>query len=157
MTQSQVEAVIEPFTVEGKPLKDARPLVIADSDQLQQVCINLCVNAIQAMPDGGRLRVGTHALVRRRPGLESAAAHRYVVLEVEDTGVGIPPDDRERIFEPFYSTKSPAGGDGRQGGTGLGLAICRRLANALGGRITLQSNLGQGSTFTLAIPVEAEQ
>ena len=78
-----------------------------------------------------------------------------VSVSVSDTGIGIAPEHHERIFEDFRQVDdSPS----RQyGGTGLGLAICRRLATSLGGRITLRSNLGQGSTFTLTIPLEPPQ
>jgi signal transduction histidine kinase len=74
---------------------------------------------------------------------------------VADSGIGIAPEHHDKIFEDFRQVDdSPS----RQyGGTGLGLAICRRLASALGGRITVQSNVGEGSTFTLTIPVEAPQ
>src|SRR5919106_1249822 len=80
---------------------------------------------------------------------------RTASIAVSDTGIGIAPENHEKIFEDFRQVDdSPS----RQyGGTGLGLAICRRLANALGGRISLQSNLGAGSTFTLTIPTEAPQ
>jgi len=71
-----------------------------------------------------------------------------LTISVRDDGVGIAADDVARIFEPFYTTK------GRGKGTGLGLAICRELAIALGGRITVESAPGHGSTFTLALPVE---
>ncbi|HEX6362539.1 MAG TPA: ATP-binding protein, partial [Albitalea sp.] len=87
--------------------------------------------------------------------VDYAPAERVATIAVSDTGIGIAPEHHERIFEDFRQVDdSPS----RQyGGTGLGLAICRRLATALGGRITLHSNLGQGSTFTLTIPVEAER
>jgi signal transduction histidine kinase len=139
MAQHQIEAAVEPFVAgpdEGAP---TAPLVIADPDQVQQVCMNLCVNAIQAMPDGGRLRVRTRGIVRRRPGLESAAPGRYVVIEVEDTGIGIPPEDRERIFEPFYSTKPPSPTGSDQGGTGLGLAVSVGIVKDHDGWIEIES------------------
>jgi signal transduction histidine kinase len=112
-------------------------LVEADADQLQQVCINLCMNALQAMPSGGRLWVRIGSEVRRRPGLEAAAPGAFVVLEVEDTGVGIDPAVRARVFEPFYSTKE--GGAGDAGGTGLGLAVSVGIVKDHEGWIDIES------------------
>ena len=109
--------------------------------QIQQVLLNLLINARQAMPQGGtvRLRLGVDATGRR------------VELSVNDTGVGIAPADLRRIFEPFYSTKTAADAAG-QGGTGLGLAVCRDIVEAHHGRLRAESRLGQGSTFTLILP-----
>jgi signal transduction histidine kinase len=109
--------------------------------QIQQVLLNLLINARQAMPDGGTVRV--------RLGLD--AAGRRVELSVADTGVGIAPADLRRIFEPFYSTKTSPDAAG-QGGTGLGLAVCRDIVEAHHGRLRAESRLGQGSTFTLILP-----
>jgi signal transduction histidine kinase len=109
--------------------------------QIQQVLLNLLINARQAMPDGGTVRV--------RLGLD--AAGRRVELSVADTGVGIAPGDLRRIFEPFYSTKTSPDAAG-QGGTGLGLAVCRDIVEAHHGRLRAESRLGQGSTFTLILP-----
>ena len=83
------------------------------------------------------------------------AGERVIVISVTDTGIGIAPEHHEKIFEDFRQVDdSPS----RQyGGTGLGLAICRRLAHALGGRITLDSQVGAGSTFILTIPADAPQ
>jgi signal transduction histidine kinase len=109
--------------------------------QIQQVLLNLLINARQAMPEGGTVRV--------RLGLD--AARRRAELSVADTGVGIAPGDLRRIFEPFYSTKSSPDAAG-QGGTGLGLAVCRDIVEAHHGRLRAESRLGQGSTFTLILP-----
>lgn len=144
---SRVEARLDAHRTEaaGAPVL---PIVIADADQLQQVCLNLCLNAIQAMPKGGTLSLQTRALVRRRPGLESAAPLRFVVLDIADTGVGIPAEDRERIFEPFYSTKS--GGD--QGGTGLGLAVSVGIIKDHDGWIEIDDRPGGGTVFRVFLP-----
>ena len=97
-----------------------RPRCPGDPDQIQQVCLNLVTNAIQAMPNGGTLRVTTERVVRRKGGLDLAPPAEYVVLTVADTGPGIPAADRDKIFEPFFTTK-----DAGQG-TGLGLAVGTR-------------------------------
>ncbi len=109
--------------------------------QIQQVLLNLLINARQAMPEGGTVRV--------RLGLD--ATGRRAELSVADTGVGIAPSDLRRIFEPFYSTKTSPDAAG-QGGTGLGLAVCRDIVEAHHGRLRAESRLGQGSTFTLILP-----
>ncbi len=109
--------------------------------QIQQVLLNLLINARQAMPEGGQVRL--------RLGLD--ATGRLAELSVTDTGVGIAPADLGRIFEPFYSTKS-APDDSGQGGTGLGLAVCRDIIEAHHGRLRAESRLGQGSTFTIILP-----
>lgn len=109
--------------------------------QIQQVLLNLLINARQAMPDGGLMRV--------RLGLDPTG--RRAELSVSDTGVGIAPSDLRRIFEPFYSTKTSPDAAG-QGGTGLGLAVCRDIVEAHHGRLRAESRLGQGSTFTLILP-----
>jgi two-component system sensor histidine kinase HydH len=108
-----------------------------DPSLVRHVLTNFISNAVDAMAQGGRLTVRA-----RRVGDRLA-------LSVADTGPGIGPEERKRIFEPFYSTK-PKGK-----GTGLGLAICREIASALKGRIELESAPGQGSTFTLLIPAPA--
>jgi signal transduction histidine kinase len=117
------------------------PKARVEPAQIQQVLINLLINARQAMPQGGlvRLRVAT------------AAAGRRVEISVSDTGVGIAPEDLRRIFEPFYSTKKAPDSAG-QGGTGLGLAVCRDIVEAHHGRIRAESRPGQGSTFTIILP-----
>ncbi|HTJ46760.1 MAG TPA: ATP-binding protein [Kofleriaceae bacterium] len=107
------------------------PRIAGDADRLQQVLLNLLLNAIQAMPDGGTLRVETFARTRRRPGLELAPEQSYVCVEVTDSGVGIPEDKRDKIFEPFYTTKEG------QGGTGLGLAVCSGIVKEHDGWIEI--------------------
>jgi signal transduction histidine kinase len=125
-------------------------VVTGDADQLQQVILNLCLNAIQAMPDGGQLELHTLLQVRRRPGLDAAAPGRFVVLEVADNGAGIPPEDIERIFEPFYSTKSPSNTD--QGGTGLGLSVSVGIVKDHDGWIECESEPGEGTIFRVFLP-----
>lgn len=117
------------------------PLVRGDVYTLQEVLFNLCLNAIQAMPDGGVLKLRTLALGPRddfNPG--------DVAIEVSDTGVGIPRGNLERIFEPFFTTRADSGG------TGLGLGLCRMLISEMDGRIQVRSELSQGTTFTVVLP-----
>jgi signal transduction histidine kinase len=109
--------------------------------QIQQVLLNLLINARQAMPGGGNVRV--------RLGLD--ATGRRAEISVADSGVGIAPADLRRIFEPFFSTKTEPDAAG-QGGTGLGLAVCRDIVEAHHGRLRAESRLGQGSTFTIILP-----
>jgi signal transduction histidine kinase len=120
---------------------NGQPTARVHPAQIQQVLLNLLINARQAMPEGGTVRV--------RLGLD--AAGRRAELSVNDTGVGIAPGDLRRIFEPFYSTKTSPDAAG-QGGTGLGLAVCRDIVEAHHGRLRAESRLGQGSTFTLILP-----
>jgi len=117
------------------------PYARVNPAQIQQVLLNLLINARQAMPNGG--------MVRLRLGLD--ASGRLAELSVADTGVGIAPSDLRRIFEPFYSTKTEPDAAG-QGGTGLGLAVCRDIVEAHHGRVRAESRLGQGSTFTIILP-----
>jgi two-component system, cell cycle sensor histidine kinase and response regulator CckA len=122
----QVEFVTE--------LSPELPSVTADRVQLEQVILNLSVNARDAMPEGGRLCVAT--------GLEDGLA----VLRVSDTGVGMGPEVRSHIFEPFFTTKEPGKG------TGLGLATVYGIVEQSGGAIDVQSAPGEGSTFTVRLP-----
>jgi signal transduction histidine kinase len=109
-------------------------MVSADPDQVKQVLWNLGLNAIQAMPGGGRL---TFAIRRH----VSDNGTRWAAVELTDTGRGISPGEVDRIFDPFYTTKP--------GGTGLGLAIARKIIDNLGGRIEVVSREGDGATFKI--------
>jgi signal transduction histidine kinase len=158
LAQAGVEAVVRPFLREPAPAGDdvppvpERAEVVGDPDQLQQVCLNLCLNAVQAMHEGGRLTVGLRGLVRRRPGLDAAPMGRFVVLSVIDTGIGIPEADRERIFEPFYSTKTPSEGD--PAGTGLGLAVSNGIVKDHDGWIEIDAPAAGGTAFHVFLPSE---
>jgi signal transduction histidine kinase len=114
------------------------PKLFAVRDQLHQVLLNLVMNAIHATPPGGRVSVSTS------PGEGSEGPE--AVLEVNDTGAGIPPDDLERIFDPFFTTKDP------DQGTGLGLMICHRIVTDHGGTIEVMSRVGEGSRFRVRLP-----
>ncbi len=122
------------------------PAIEADASQLDQVLVNLAVNARDAMPRGGRLTIRTRGVVldaaeAARLGLPEAGA--YATIAVEDTGTGMSPEVQARVFEPFFTTKGP----GR--GTGLGLATCFGIVRQHGGAIALRSQVGTGTTFTL--------
>lgn len=118
-----------------------QPWAVLNANQIQQVLLNLIVNARQAMNGGGRLFI----TVRRNS--EAAMAE----ISVRDTGSGIPQEKLRQIFEPFYTTKT-ADAQG-QGGTGLGLALCREIVEAHKGRIRVESTVGRGTTFTLKFPL----
>jgi signal transduction histidine kinase len=114
------------------------PQVSADADQLQQVFLNLLLNARDAMPEGGELRISTRHDARASE----------VVCEIADTGAGIAPEHLAHVFDPFYTTK-PTGR-----GTGLGLAVCYGIITAHNGRIELAPNDGQGTRVIVALPTQ---
>jgi PAS domain S-box-containing protein len=116
----------------------ARPrLVCADSSQLQQVLVNLLINACHAMPEGGQLLLETDYL-------PDAAGGGEVVVRIRDSGIGIAPENLPRVFEPFFTTKGRYGESPRPG-AGLGLSVSRGLIQAQGGSISLQSQIGVGT------------
>ena len=112
-----------------------------DCRTIQQVLINLIVNGIQAMPNGGRLFIR---------GFESPDANS-VCIQVQDTGTGISREDLPKIFDPFFSTKEVGHG------TGLGLSVSSRIVKRHGGRIDVESEPGKGSTFTIFLPIHSGQ
>ncbi|MCC6737531.1 MAG: PAS domain S-box protein [Planctomycetia bacterium] len=123
--------------------------VEADPGQLERVVMNLCVNARDAMPDGGRLVIRTENTMVEAgssSGAAEAGSVRYVTLVVSDVGHGMPPDVKSRIFEPFFSTKQQGAG------TGLGLATVYGVVKQHGGFIQVESQPGQGSTFRISLP-----
>ncbi len=127
-----------------------RPMIVhADPTRLQQVFLNICLNARDAMPQGGRLSIEAH-----RTALEPEDAQRhtgmagdYFVVNIRDDGIGIEPDIINRIFDPFFTTK-PVGA-----GTGLGLAVAYGIVERHGGWIDVESEVGVGTTFTVHLPV----
>ena len=150
-------------------VEDGLPALQVDAGQIRQVLMNLIRNAAEAMPSGGTIRLVVRAVAangempegQRRKGIEkkndegtgvfapqhpsAPAALRFVEVAVTDAGVGIPADDLERVFEPFFTNK--------EGGTGLGLAISRQIATDHGGTLTCESVPGSGATFRLRLPV----
>jgi signal transduction histidine kinase len=127
-------------------LDEAIPLMRQDPGKVRQILYNLLSNAIKFTPEGGMVT------------LRARTEGRYVVLAVEDTGIGIADEDRETVFEKFRQAKVPGQEDNvltrEHQGTGLGLSIVRELTRLLGGEIHLKSQLGQGSTFTIRIPLQ---
>lgn len=113
------------------------PRIRVDGDQIRQVALNLMLNAGAAMPEGGRLVVGT-----------ASGDDGWVQLSFQDSGSGIPPENLEKIFEPFFTTKTR--------GTGLGLAITRTIVEQHGGRIAVASEVGEGTTVTVSLPAHRE-
>ena len=105
-----------------------------DPDRINQVLLNLYLNAIDSMENGGELKVE----------ISSDAPHRDVVIQVSDTGDGISRENLSKIFEPYFTTKST--------GTGLGLAIAHNIIEAMGGKITVESDKEMGTTFSIRVP-----
>jgi signal transduction histidine kinase len=144
---TDVEAIIErtislvqPHAAKNKvettiQLAAQLPQMYADPQQLQQVLLNLSLNAVDAMPNGGTLSIGA-----------SFDAAEGIVVTVADTGSGIDPEVLPRIFQPFFTSK-------KRRGLGLGLPICDRIVKAHGGRITVESRRGHGTTFKIYLPL----
>jgi len=127
------------ITVE-KHFQPAPPAMV-NGNQIQQVLLNMLINARQAMPSGGRVVLK----------LYYDAESDTVDLVIRDYGCGIPPDKLPHIFEPFFTTKSGPDASGK-GGTGLGLSMCREIIEAHRGRIRVESTVGRGTAFTLKLP-----
>jgi signal transduction histidine kinase len=119
---------------------EGRPQAPVVQGQIEQILLNLIINARQAMPRGGWLRIA----VSENPRTQ------MVEIRIADTGTGIPPDQLRLIFEPFYTTKEPD--EHGHGGNGLGLSVCRQIIEQHQGRIRVESVVGKGSTFTLKLP-----
>jgi signal transduction histidine kinase len=130
--------------------KDMAPLppIMLDANQIKQVIVNLLNNAVQAMPDGGRLEVGTQLVEHKLDGVRC----RVAAVCIRDSGVGILPENMERIFDPFFTTKEVGQG------TGLGLSVSHSIVEKHKGKIEVESAPGAGSTFTVFLPAhEARQ
>jgi signal transduction histidine kinase len=120
-----------------------RPTAAVVPGQIEQILVNLVINARQAMTTGGRLRVE----VRENPAGDT------VEIKIADSGCGIPPENLRQIFEPFFTTKQPD--EYGRGGTGLGLSVCRQIIEQHNGRIRVESVVGKGSTFIVKLPKQA--
>jgi two-component system cell cycle sensor histidine kinase/response regulator CckA len=124
-------------------------LVMGDATHLYQVLMNLCVNARDAMPAGGDLFLSAQNLYFEEPSLHSHLNLKkgpYVVIEVADTGVGMPPELLNKIFDPFFTTKEPGKG------TGLGLSTVARIVESHGGHLHVVSQVNEGTRFTISLP-----
>ena len=121
--------------------------IFADSGMLEQILVNLAVNARDAMPEGGRIRIQTEPVQITNPSDAEARSGNFILLSVADTGCGIPPEILHRIFEPFFTTKKAGQG------TGLGLATVYGIVKQHQGWITVDSRMGEGTTFKIYVPV----
>lgn len=165
--QVAVPQPVDPEQLCGAVLRMLRPLIPAtidliqepasvppvrvDPGHLQQVLVNLILNARDAMPYGGSIRLSAHETyvgAGDLPDLPDIAPGRFVCLDVSDTGTGMDASVLERIFEPFFTTKEPGKG------TGLGLSMCYGIVRQAGGFIRVQSVVGEGTTFRVALPVD---
>ncbi len=111
-------------------------MIMADQMQLQQIFLNLLLNSVDAMPDGGTLAIKTFQYLEKNS----------IQIEISDTGKGIPKDVMEKIFQPFFTTKPK--------GSGMGLAITKRIVEEHGGSINVKSTQNRGTTFTIIFPVK---
>jgi signal transduction histidine kinase len=137
--QEAVSRINVPENIELKSQIDASiPLIDADPDQLDRIFGNILLNAIQAMPKGGQLIIKTEVLNPDR-----------VTVSVTDTGVGIPRENLEKIFDPLFTSKAK--------GIGLGMAITKTFVEGNGGSIEVQSEPGKGSTFTVRLPIDIDK
>ena len=131
--------------------RDKNLMVYADPSQLELMIMNLVINARDAMPEGGILSLATSAETLPEEAVLLDAAKDFVVLEVSDTGVGMPPEIKQRIFEPFFSTKDIGKG------TGLGLSMVYGIVEQANGHITVESEPNHGTTFRIYLPLSAHK
>ena len=119
-------------------IEEDLPRLYVDAQQVQQVILNLCLNAVDAMPTGGKLTVGA-----------ARDSTDRITITVSDTGYGIDAETARKIFQPFFTAK-------KRRGLGLGLSICDRIVKAHGGRITVNSKPGEGTTFAVLLPLDSK-
>jgi len=138
LVRETIESFYFPEEIKVKmSLSDDLPFIPLDPYQMRQVILNLISNAVQAMPDGGELRIRTYKANSRR-----------VILEVEDTGPGVPNEMKESIFRPFFTTKPR--------GIGLGLYVCRKIVEMHGGEIECEDGEEGGALFRIKLPISGE-
>ncbi len=152
-TIASVERVMKGFASEAKvsitaSIDPSVPMVRLDEGRLKQILFNLLSNAVKFSPDGGPVTIAVTSLSRAT----SPLGVDTVRIDVADRGIGIAPDELQRIFDEFYQTEE--GRRSRRGGTGLGLSLTRNFAELHHGRIEVQSVAGEGSCFTLYLPVD---
>ena len=140
------------ITVENEVGDDPALHFVGDEDRVRQILVNLLTNAVKFTPEEGTVRITAGA--ERTPSRESGILHggHWVHIDVEDTGIGIAPENLGAVFAPF--TQTDAGSTRTEGGTGLGLTISRQLARLMGGDLTVRSTPNEGSRFTLWLPTE---
>ena len=119
---------------------DSIPSIQVDPEEMQRVFVNLIQNALQAMPNGGTLQIKTEYQI----GKTEERNHPQIVIHIIDSGCGIPKEQKDKLFEPSFSTKTD--------GTGLGLAICKKVIDDLKGKIQIESNVGRGTIVTIVLP-----
>ena len=129
-------------------LREGLPPLMADPEQIEQVFINMILNAVQAMPNGGRLVIKSEVQSQRTPDPGSRTSD-FVAVSFTDNGCGIPEKNMEKLFEPLFTTKAK--------GIGMGLAISKRIIEAHGGSIEVESEVGVGTTFTARLPLAGER
>ncbi len=144
VSPTQIDKIIEdslsrmhiPENIElTKKLDADLPEVKVDPDQIQQVLVNMILNAVQAMPEGGKLAIGT------------SKKDDFLEMKIADTGCGIPREAVDKIFDPLFTTKAK--------GIGLGLAVCKTIIDRHQGNIEVASKVGKGTTFTVKLPLKA--
>lgn len=136
-------------------MKKDIPNILADRNKLEQVFINILLNAVQAMPEGGKITIRSYdkQLDEIKNGIGRRAEDRFwigekaVIVEIEDTGIGIPEENLKRAFDPFFTTK------GRSGGTGLGLSVTRNIIDMHKGLIHVESQRGKGTKITVILKI----
>jgi len=123
-------------------LSEGLPWISVDRNQMKQVFLNLIHNALHAMPTGGELSIKSEQKI--------VDQRNWLMLGFSDTGIGIAPENLERVFEPFFTTRA------MDGGTGLGLSVTYGIVTDHGGLIDIESEVGKGSKFTVWLPIEDE-
>ena len=134
IVKEALELVNIPANVQVLDFTEDTPKITVDIDKMKRTCVNIIKNAFDAMAQGGKLTI------------KSRKTRGNVEFSFTDTGAGVPKETLERLFTPLFTTKAR--------GMGFGLAICKRIVEAHGGKISVESTLGKGTTFTLTIPVE---
>lgn len=124
------------------------PMVTGDDNQLQQVFINIFVNAVHAMPQGGTLSISTRMV---KPSFSASSHDRFAEVSISDTGIGIHPQNIQRIFDPFFTTKEV------DKGTGLGLTVSHRIIEDHAGTIDVESKVDEGTRFIVRLPIHARE
>jgi len=127
-------------------LQEGLPFIMGDEQQFQQVMINLLINAMNAMPEGGRLIINSERYSDVEDPSHTSPNQSGVKITIKDTVIGIPGGNINEIFDPFFTTKDPGKG------TGLGLSVSLRIIESFGGKISVESSPGEGTEFTIKIP-----